>query len=214
MATLVFNDIINNIENLTSEEKNKLIDKLLSDTEISRRRIEKITAEIREDAKRRGLDKLTLEEINEFVHQVRAKNVLKIVLDTNILLSSYLSPQGSPSKLINRWYKKEFQLIVSIEILAEYHKIMERFNILHKQKETLFKYIHQNALHFDIRNFSPFVLNDPDDDKFIHCAIEGKADYIVSGDKHLLKLKQHGNTQIVTVKEFLDILDTLKKEKK
>jgi predicted nucleic acid-binding protein len=50
-------------------------------------------------------------------------------------------------------------------------------------------------------------LDDPDDNVILDAAYSGKADYIVTGDKHLLALKEFKNTQIVTVKQMLNILD-------
>jgi putative PIN family toxin of toxin-antitoxin system len=51
------------------------------------------------------------------------------------------------------------------------------------------------------------VSDDPDDNRVLECAVAGRADYIVSGDRHLLNLKQHAGIAILTAREFLDGLD-------
>lgn len=140
--------------------------------------------------------------------------MLRVILDTNVIFSAYFNPPGLPGKLLRRWIFKEFQLLYSQAILDEYLEIFTRHSILNQDVNSLSILVHDLAEKIIPHISVAVVKNDPDDDKFIHCAMEGKADYIVSGDSHLLGLEQHGFTKIVTVKEFLDILDTLKKEKK
>jgi predicted nucleic acid-binding protein len=54
------------------------------------------------------------------------------------------------------------------------------------------------------------VLKDPSDDKFLECALDGKADFIVTGDEHLLRVGQHKRTRILSVRQFLRMLENSK----
>ncbi len=122
---------------------------------------------------------------------------MRIVVDTNIVISRYLSPHGTPAQLIQQWEEGAFTLLVSEPILEEYQEVLayERLRKLHQLSDDE---IEQVIVHF--RSFAEMVTvegtlqvihEDPDDDKFLECAVSGGAGYIVSGDRHLLDLKEY-----------------------
>ena len=128
-----------------------------------------------------------------------------VVLDTNILISSIFW-RGNPYKVVLNVLKKKYSLCLSNEILDELEeklrikfkfpedKIKEHIQILREYSKII-----EPSVKVDVIN------EDPDDNRILECAVSCKADYIVSGDQHLLKLKEFKGIKIVTAKEFLDL---------
>ncbi|MBI5374230.1 MAG: putative toxin-antitoxin system toxin component, PIN family [Candidatus Schekmanbacteria bacterium] len=142
--------------------------------------------------------------------------MLKVVLDTNVLISATLSPKGNPSQIIKAWREKKFRLIISYSLLEEiervifYPKVRKYSDWSKEEINDFLKEIKQvSVIKESTRFFSEIIKDDPDDDKFIITAIEGKANYIVSGDQHLLKLKTYQGIKIITPANFLKILKDL-----
>jgi uncharacterized protein len=129
---------------------------------------------------------------------------VRIVLDTNVLVSG-LFWTGIPSKILEYWINDHFELILSDEIYDEYTKTLFRIS-KGKKDDLVGKWLILFAEHssFVTINKRVKLSADPDDDKFIECAIAGKAKYIVSGDSHLLDLKSILNIEIITPAVFLE----------
>ena len=130
----------------------------------------------------------------------------RTVLDTNIIISSALG--GALVLILERWDKGEFTVIVTSDILREYFEVLNRpkFKLKQETIDKITRYIYQ---------FSEFVIPeekiklieaDPADDKFLEAAIAGKVDFIVSGDTHLLELKEFRSIPILSGREFMDWL--------
>ncbi|MCI0553527.1 MAG: putative toxin-antitoxin system toxin component, PIN family [Anaerolineae bacterium] len=132
----------------------------------------------------------------------------RVVLDTNIFVSMALG--GQVGKINDEWRAGKFILVVSNEIVSEYLDVLQRPK-LHLKSRTIATIV--NRIYRKAEFVAPeekifVVLADTSDNKFIEAAIEGKTDYIVSGDKHLLDLKEFQSIPIITAREFLDILET------
>ena len=127
---------------------------------------------------------------------------MRIIIDTNIIISG-LFFNGLPKKLLSELDELKFEICVNEEIFDEYTKKINQ-KILkpkyHLDKE-LRKKLFSNLQHFEIKSDLK-VCRDPDDDKFINCAIDAKAIYIVSGDNDLLTIKNFAGIEIVTAREF------------
>lgn len=137
------------------------------------------------------------------------KSKLKAVVDTNLLISGIFGRNSLSAKLQALWIKQEFELATSIEILKEtsrvlgYPKIVQRF---HPKEETIRRFFHlvfRKAIITKDTYKTDRLTNDPSDNKFLACALEGKADYIVSADSHLRDLKHFQGIQIVDAAAFL-----------
>ena len=129
---------------------------------------------------------------------------MKILIDTNILISG-LYFHGLPKKLLSEIDFEKFNLCVNKEIINEYtEKIDKKFS---KSKYILDKDLRQKIFssfkNFEIKSDLK-ICRDPDDDKFINCAIDAEAIYIVSGDNDLLTIKNFAGIEIVTAREFYD----------
>jgi uncharacterized protein len=135
------------------------------------------------------------------------KNVLRVVLDTNIFVAGYLSKAklGYPSQILDLWRSGEFTLVMSAQILEEIvAKLLEK-GVAEDLLEELVVTIGQIALYIP-GAYETSKLNkiDPDDNKFLAAALESNADFIVSYDtKSLLPLKHFHGTQILLPELFI-----------
>jgi len=128
--------------------------------------------------------------------------MIRAVLDTNVLISA-LFWKGNPEKIVRKCLEKEIIGVTSPAILRELEKkLLSKFK--YPSEETR-KYIELLIKEFEV--VSPRrkvkVVKDADDNKIIEAAIEAKAKYVVSGDSHLLDLKEYEGIQMVGPREFL-----------
>jgi hypothetical protein len=136
--------------------------------------------------------------------------VIKVVIDTNVFISSFFG--GNPKKIIELWEKGEICWCLSNEIIDEYLAVLQRMGLQDEQE------IHELLKVFAEGTNTIFTTNpprlqiiesDPDDNKFIECAVALGAEYIISGDKHLKNLKKYMNILILSPGEFLDDIKNL-----
>lgn len=121
---------------------------------------------------------------------------MKIVLDTNVLISGIFWG-GKPYTIIEIWLNHEIQLFATKKIINEYFVVLDRIDKSRKSAKKWQKYILEN-IHIVEAKSSIKLSRDPDDDKFLNCAVSANATYLVSGDNDLLELKQIGKTKIIT----------------
>jgi uncharacterized protein len=131
----------------------------------------------------------------------------RVVLDTNIFVSMALG--GLVGKINDEWRAGKFILVVSEDIVSEYVDVLQRPK-LHLKSRTIAAIV--NRVYRKAEFVTPeekifVVLADTTDNKFIEAAIKGKTDYIVSGDKHLLELKEYKSIPIITAREFIIVLE-------
>lgn len=137
---------------------------------------------------------------------------IRAVIDTNILVSGIISPKGAPRKIVDLAKKEVFKAATSIsinhEILSVLHRphIYKKYNLTEETIDDISAFLYEGTILTEDRYAVSKVKNDPEDNKFIACALEGEADYIVSGDDHLLRLKHYRGIQIVDVHGFLKVL--------
>ncbi|RME49799.1 MAG: putative toxin-antitoxin system toxin component, PIN family [Caldilineae bacterium] len=128
---------------------------------------------------------------------------MKVVLDTNVLVSSVLG--GQAAQVLELWREERFDLLVTSDILQEYWAVLTRpkFGLSQDVIDDLAGYIFRRSVFVAPAVISPVVFADPDDDKFLAAAIGGGADVIVSGDKHLLAIERFEGIPILTIRDFL-----------
>ncbi len=132
--------------------------------------------------------------------------ILRVVFDTNILISALLW-HGSPARCVEMARRKLVQSVTCSEILDEFADVLlRRFQLTIAEVRRARQLIQDFSELVAITGRLRVVVEDPDDDKVVECSVVGGADYIVTGDKHLLALKQYGNIAIVKASEFLKIV--------
>ncbi|MFH1097625.1 MAG: putative toxin-antitoxin system toxin component, PIN family [Candidatus Desantisbacteria bacterium] len=127
----------------------------------------------------------------------------KVVVDTNVFVSAHLIPNGNPVRVIDFWIEGDYLLLVSKPIIEEIIRVLHEKEIDTKRIEKLLFLLSQKAIMVTPKEEIFAIKNDPSDNKFLECAVFGRADYIVSGDKHLLELVEYDGIKILTPKEFL-----------
>jgi uncharacterized protein len=128
----------------------------------------------------------------------------RIVLDTNIIVSA--SWGGAPGEIIQAWFSQRYALLISPPILAEYQATLERLLPNSSDASHFLHAVYLRGITVTPREKVTVIKQDPDDNRFLECALAGHADYIVSGDQHLLKLGSFRKTPIVTPRAFLNRL--------
>ena len=129
---------------------------------------------------------------------------MRIVLDTNVLVSGVFWA-GQPLRVLELWADDRVQVVASESILLEYAAVLKEIGCGRGQlvlAEKWLSFFFQHAALIDVRSAID-VCRDPDDNKYLSCAADGDADYIVSGDRDLLDLKAFVGIPIVTPRQFL-----------
>jgi uncharacterized protein len=139
--------------------------------------------------------------------------VIRAVFDTNVIVSGLTTVSGSPHDVLDDWVRGDVVLIISEAIVDEVSGVLRR-PFFHEKRhvgETDVFRIRQSLLS-DAIVISPkkclrVIPADPSDDRILECALDGDAEYVVSGDHHLLELREYQGIQIVSPREFLALLE-------
>jgi uncharacterized protein len=128
----------------------------------------------------------------------------RVVADTNIYVSAMMFA-GLPGSLLDLGLLQAFTLVISPPLLDELEdKLRVKFGVTAEDAATIRAKLEGVADVVAPDFVLDVVKDDPDDNRVLECAVAGKADYIVSGDRHLLKLKAHAGIPILTARQFLD----------
>jgi putative PIN family toxin of toxin-antitoxin system len=127
----------------------------------------------------------------------------KAVLDTNVIVSAHLNPDGLERLVLRLGLARQIQLCLSNEILAEYEDVLSRdkFAIDPARMSDSLRIIRSVALWVHPKR-SLSVSRDPEDNKFLECAEAAKADYLVTGNKRHFP-NTFGNTKIINARELI-----------
>jgi len=134
---------------------------------------------------------------------------MKLVLDANMFVSAYLGP-GNPYLITLRCAQMLDALFISEDILNELRGVFKKpkFNFNKKRYEAIMESIETigNKVAVSPRHRVKDACRDPDDDIYLECALAAGADYLITGDKDLLVLKEYGRVKIVNARSYLDIV--------
>jgi putative PIN family toxin of toxin-antitoxin system len=137
------------------------------------------------------------------------KAVIRVVLDTNVLVSALLF-ETTLSKIIDLWQGGAIISVISKDTFQELRTVLAypKFSLTPDEIRTL---LEQEILPFfeviEVVEEVKGVCADPADDKFLACALAASAEYLVSGDKALIDLKQYKSVKIIKPSEFLKLFD-------
>lgn len=137
----------------------------------------------------------------------------KVVIDINLFVSGTISKKGNPARLLQLWYDRAFLVVISEQMVEEfgrvlrYSRIRNKYNFKNEEIEQAVGVIKKFAVVLSDTIELDVVKDDPDDNKVLACALAVKADYIVSGDNHLLNLGVFEGIPIVTAKDFTDNIE-------
>lgn len=138
---------------------------------------------------------------------------MRAVLDANVLVSALISERGSPARILALWEREAFELVVSPFILEEmkrvlhYPRIQERYRLPNEHITSFLGLLGSLALLVHPADVIDIISQDPDDNRYLDCALTGEASYLVSGDQHLLTLGEFEGVIILPPAGFLALLD-------
>jgi len=141
----------------------------------------------------------------------KPKKIIRVVLDTNVLISALLF-KGELSRIVGLWQKGKIIPVISKETFDELRTVLEysKFSLSRAEIKSLIE--HDILPFFEVVNVSKHVkgtCRDPEDDKFISCAIAASVDWIVTGDKDLSDLKKYHSIRIIHASDFIKMFDLI-----
>jgi putative PIN family toxin of toxin-antitoxin system len=129
---------------------------------------------------------------------------MKVVIDTNVFISSFFG--GNPRKIIDLWKKEKMTLCLSKDVLDEYIDVLQRVGLEDENEIEELLSLFAKGFNILFTTKTPkirAVKDDPDDDKFIECAVALKAEVIITGDKVLKAVGEYMGIKILTPQQFL-----------
>lgn len=136
-----------------------------------------------------------------------------VVLDTNVMVSSFIISVGLPARIVAAWRARRFEVPVSSVLQAEYQRALnyDRTSRCHgmtaEQVAEAVEALREIAVLVEPLEVPVVIADDPDDDHVLACAVAAGAQFIVSGNRHLLDLHEYRGIRILTPAAFLAILD-------
>ena len=136
------------------------------------------------------------------------REISKVVLDTNILISGYLFG-GIPRKIIELGRKGEIEILTSDDSEKELIRVLgyEKFGLESDEILLIIQDFKSFAVEVDIFQKIDVIEKDATDNIFLELAVCGDAEYIVSGDKHLLRLGQYSTIEIIPARRYLELYE-------
>ena len=134
------------------------------------------------------------------------------LLDTNVIISSMLSSKGPPARIMEAWEAEQFDILTSPALLRElkraihYPHVQRYYKGPEKKIDAFLREFQRAAVMVEPENTLEVIEEDPADDRVLECAVAGRADYIVSGDNHLLKREDYRGIIILRPRVFLAVL--------
>src|SRR5712692_143128 len=136
----------------------------------------------------------------------------RVVLDTNVYISALMFG-GLPGSVLDLAFLRAFNLVISPALLDELdEKLQAKFEMSMEDVAFLRARLENVAQIVEPGEALSVIAEDPDDNRVLECAVKGKADVIVSGDRHLLKLSRYQGISIVTVRQFMESVEASKNE--
>jgi uncharacterized protein len=138
----------------------------------------------------------------------------RLVWDTNVFVSAILNPRGKPALILKLVLRGVVELVISREIIKEINKVLHYPKLLKLLKKNKVSVEEVEGFINNIDTIAEFtkgelvlevIKEDPTDNITLACAVEGGADFIISGDSHLLKLSNFEEIEIVAPATFLEI---------
>ena len=127
---------------------------------------------------------------------------MKVVFDTNVLVAAFVT-EGVCAKLLGRARRKQLNLVISPFIVKEFDNVLlKKFSASKEQIRTATKLISEAAQIVSHESMVSGICRDPDDDQILSCALSAEADYLVTGDRDLLELKEFHGIKILTPGAF------------
>jgi uncharacterized protein len=133
---------------------------------------------------------------------------MRAIMDTNVFVSGIFWEGNFCSQLIEKWKSKKLELVSSMKIIDELVKTLKDFKIQIPDSmiEDWRNLIIENSIIVEPTIKLDIIKDDPDDNKFLEAGVTGNIDFIISQDKHLLKLKEYKGIRIISPEDVLGLI--------
>lgn len=135
---------------------------------------------------------------------------MRVVLDSNVLLSGFIFGQSAPGQVLAAWYQRRYDLVVSVAILAEveraFHSSYFQRRLAPEQITADVALLRRQAIVVLLTRQVAGVATHPEDDVILSTAVSGGVDYLVTGDRRLREVGSIEGIAILSPREFLDLL--------
>ena len=137
---------------------------------------------------------------------------MRVVLDTNIYVSALIAPSGNPAKILEAWLSGHFDVLVSPPIIEEilrvtaYERIQKKYPLVKETRLEYVELINAQSILVKPEQRLAVIVEDESDNRYIECGVAGNAQYIVSGDEHLLKVGIYRDIVLISPASFLAIM--------
>lgn len=129
---------------------------------------------------------------------------MRVVLDTNVFVAAYFNRRSASARILDLCSKNECELVISTRLRREVDSILKNIRVNGEFLERV-RGLFVRALHVKPTKRVFAIKEDPDDNKFLECAYEGKADCLITSDGHLLGLGEFAQTKICKPTQFLKL---------
>lgn len=138
---------------------------------------------------------------------------MRVVLDSNVFVSALISAKGAPASIIERWLDGDFDVLVSQAIIEEILRVTayEKLQTYARLRETRLEFVtlvSEQAIWVEPSETLDVVVDDESDNRYVECAVAGGAQYIVSGDSHLLDVGDYRGIRCVSPAEFVALMES------
>ena len=136
-----------------------------------------------------------------------------VVLDTNVMISALISTGGPPARIIDFWEAGAFDVASSAPLLEEvkrvlgYDQVKKYLKCSPEEINKLLAGWRTASIYVDPEEELEVIKDDPDDDRVLECAVAAEAEYIVSGDNHLLDLGEYRGIEVLPPAGFLVLIN-------
>ena len=137
---------------------------------------------------------------------------MRTVLDANIFVSALISARGTPAAIVRRWLTGEFDVLISEPIIDEILRVtayekLQKYERLRDTRVAFVQLLTKQAVWVEPEDRLQIGAADESDTRYIECAVTGAAQYVVSGDAHLLNVAEYQGIRIVSPAAFLSLLE-------
>ena len=128
----------------------------------------------------------------------------KVVLNTNVTISAFFW-EGNPRKIYDLIREGKLIMLLSDDMEKEFIRVLgyEKFGLSPQEMMPFLRDLRIHARHVETKSKISVVIADPTDDIFLECAVDGNANFVISGDRHLLDIRVYKGIEIVRGGEFL-----------
>ena len=134
---------------------------------------------------------------------------MRVVLDANTYISSLISNKGNPARIVRWWLEGQYDVLVSQQIIDEllrvsgYARILKKYSEVREKRHEFAALVSEQAEWVEPRGKLDVVSVDESDNWYIECALAGNAKYIITGDQHLLELREYEGIAILAPAAFV-----------